>query len=407
MRMPGERYSAPEGASCGAPGGLGTTGEHRRPATPAAGIDEACDRCLAASLRRARLASTRDSPGVGPRVGSAEAGSRVERANLRLDEGADRLFSGRFTGSARREILGFGLTTTCSHGRFFPERLGDLPDPPSVLYANGDREHLRRLDAPGVTVVGSRNPTAYGVEAARTLSRELAAAGIVVISGMAFGIDQTVHSAALEAGGTTVAVLAGGAECASPRTLRGLFESIRARGLVLSEMPPGFVPRRWSFAVRNRIMAALGRMTVVVEARARSGALITCRDAAELGRDVGAVPGPITSDLSRGTNALLADGAAVVRSVDDVLDAVCGAGLVSAAPEADRRLDGAVEALDPNAAKLLEGVESGRGAVDELVASSGNLSAVLTGLGALETLGLIKRSSDGRYVTCRQRAARS
>ena len=177
-----------------------------------------------------------------------------------------------------------------------------------------------------MTVVGARRASSYGREVARELARELAAAGQVVVSGLAFGIDACAHRGALEGGGLTVAVLGCGADVSYPAAHRSLWRRVGELGLVLSELPPGTGAWRWTFPARNRIMAALAGMTVVVEAAERSGSLITADLAADLGRDLGAVPGPVGSRLSAGPNHLLAGGACVVRDAQDVLDAMLGAG---------------------------------------------------------------------------------
>ncbi len=188
-----------------------------------------------------------------------------------------------------------------------------------------------------MTIVGARRATSYGREVARELGRELAAAGMVVVSGLAFGIDACAHRGALDAG-RTIAVLGCGPDIAYPAAHRSLWRQICEKGLVISELPPGAAPWRWTFPARNRIMAALAGMTVVVEAAARSGSLITADLAADLGRDLGAVPGPVTSRASAGPNNLLAGGACVVRDAQDVLDAMLGAGA--------KRLDRGGPALD-------------------------------------------------------------
>ena len=185
-----------------------------------------------------------------------------------------------------------------------------------------------------MTVVGSRRATGYGRQVARDLSRELSTAGMIVVSGLAFGIDACAHRGALDAGGPTIAVLGCGPDTSYPAAHRSLWGRIAETGAVISELPPGSTPWRWSFPARNRVMAALAGMTVVVEAAARSGSLITADLAAELGRDLGAVPGPVTSRASAGPNELLAGGACVVRDAQDVLDAMLGAGV---RPSAARR----------------------------------------------------------------------
>ena len=180
--------------------------------------------------------------------------------------------------------------------------------------------------------------TPYGLEQARGLGRGLAAAGLTVVSGMALGVDAAAHVGALEVGGRTLAVLACGPEIAYPASKRRLHRAHRATGAVVAELPPGTPPRRWCFPARNRIIAALAQATVVVEAGERSGSLITAGQAADLGREVAAVPGLVTAPLAAGTNALIADGAQLVRGPRDVLELLFGAGRgrASGAPADDR-----------------------------------------------------------------------
>jgi DNA processing protein len=179
-----------------------------------------------------------------------------------------------------------------------------------------------------------------------------------------------------------------------PRAKRFLYERIVDSGLVVSELPPGSRPFRWTFPARNRIMAALSAMTVVVEGRHDSGSLITAGFAAELGREVGAVPGQVTSPLAEGPNALLADGAIVVRSTKDVLDAIFGPGHDIAPP------DRAAGRIEPRLRSLLAAVEQGRATVDDLTGELGDAGEVLGGLTELELLGLVRRAAGGRYVRC-------
>ena len=184
-----------------------------------------------------------------------------------------------------------------------------------------------------MAVVGARSCSPYGAQVARELARDLAAHGIVVVSGLARGIDGEAHRGALAAGGLTVAVLGCGIDRDYPRAHAQLASRIAESGLVVSEYPPGVEPAPWRFPARNRIVAGLAKATVVVEARERSGALITADFALELGRDVFAVPGEITSGLSKGTNDLIRQGATPLLAVDDVLDALGierGAGHVAA-----------------------------------------------------------------------------
>jgi DNA processing protein len=241
----------------------------------------------------------------------------------------------------------------------FPPLLAAIHDPPPELYVRGSAEdEFLRRDA--VAVVGARACSSYGRSVARSLGRELAAASLVVVSGMARGIDGEAHRGALDADGVTVAVLGCGIERDYPAAHAELARRICKRGLVVSEYEPGVEPAPWRFPARNRIIAGLCRATVVVEARERSGALITADFALEEGRDVLAVPGEITNSLSGGTNALLKLGAAPVTSAADVLE------LFDLSP-------GAVEHAEVGmvATALLERLADGALTADELVRSSG------------------------------------
>jgi DNA processing protein len=279
----------------------------------------------------------------------------------------------------------------CRHEFGFPDGLEDAADAPRALIGRGDPALLERLrpDA-AVTVVGARRASSYGREVAGELARELAAAGLVVISGLAFGIDACAHRGALEAG-LTVAVLGCGPDVAYPAAHRSLWRRIGESGLVLSELPPGTGAWRWTFPARNRIMAALAGMTVVVEAAERSGSLITADLAADLGRDLGAVPGPVGSRLSAGPNNLLAGGACVIRDAQDVLDAMLGPGA--------RRVQRSGPALESRQREVLGAIERGETTCDA-VAEDLDLSGAETAaaLAALEALGYVNCSLIGVYT---------
>jgi DNA processing protein len=278
----------------------------------------------------------------------------------------------------------------CRHDGRYPAALRDAADAPWALIGRGDPALLEGLRPEGVvTVVGARRASAYGREVARELARELAAAGLVVVSGLAFGIDACAHRGALE-GGLTFAVLGCGADVAYPAAHRSLWRQICERGLVLSELPPGTGAWRWTFPARNRIMAALAGMTVVVEAAERSGSLITADLAADLGRDLGAVPGPVGSRLSAGTNGLLAGGACVVRDAQDVLDAMLGAGA--------RRIERAGPPLDPVQLGALAALEEGAETCDAVATALGLGGAeAAAALAGLEALGYVTCSLVGAY----------
>jgi DNA processing protein len=217
-----------------------------------------------------------------------------------------------------------GIVTVSYGDAEYPAVLRTLKHPPPVLYTAGRVGLLRR---PAVAVVGSRRCSSYGRWAARTLARGLSRRGICVVSGMAFGIDAAAHEGALEGDGGTVAVLGGGPERSSPASLGHLYSRLREDQLVLSEFAPGTQPRPEFFPRRNRIVAGLSRGVVVVEAARRSGALITAHLALETGKDVFAVPGPIDSPSSAGTNQLIRDGAAPVLGDRDVAETLGLTGL--------------------------------------------------------------------------------
>jgi DNA processing protein len=291
----------------------------------------------------------------------------------------------------RDELAAAGCWACCRHDPLFPVGLMDAPDTPWALFGRGDAALLRRLTPDeAVTVVGSRRASSYGREVARELGRELALAGLVVISGLAFGIDACAHRGAIDSG-LTVAVLGCGADVAYPAAHRSLWRRIGECGLVLSELPPGSGAWRWSFPARNRIMAALSGMTVVVEAAERSGSLITADLAADLGRDLGAVPGPVSSRLSAGPNNLLAGGACLVRDAQDVLDAMLGPGV--------RRIEPAGPALEPRQRSVLEALELGAETCDAISTDLGlSGGETASALAALESLGYLNCSMVGVYT---------
>ena len=288
------------------------------------------------------------------------------------------------------ELLLAGCWACCRHGELYPDSLRDADDAPWALIGRGNPELLKALEPfEAVTIVGARRATSYGREIARELGRELAAAGMTVVSGLAFGIDGCAHRGALDAG-RTIAVLGCGPDVAYPASHRTLWRRVCEAGLVVSELPPGATPWRWTFPARNRIMAALAGMTVVVEAAKRSGSLITMDLAADLGRDLGAVPGPVTSRASAGPNALLASGAHVIRDAQDVLDAMLGPGR--------RPINHSGPSLDPELEVALAAVESGESTCDGVATATGiSGPAAATALARLELLGYLTCSSLGTY----------
>jgi len=363
----------------------------------------ACDDCLRRSDLIAAVAGRLD---VEWRRRSAPAGvlSLPDEVLASLDSTGRvaRRYAAFSAAGARTAIADAGLRAVCRCDAGYPERLRELADPPAVVHLAGRAEALE-LPA-SVAVVGARRGTGYGLEVARSLGRGLAAAGVPVVSGLAMGVDSAAHVGALEhippgpapsapsGGGPPIAVLAGGADVPYPPSRRGLYARIVEHGCVVSELPPGFTAYRWSFVARNRIIAGLAELTVVVEAAERSGSLTTADFAEQLGRPVGAVPGPVTSRFSAGANGLLAAGAGMVRDTRDVLDQLLG-------PEAPQRtqLPPAVP-IEPRLRRLLDVIERGHGSLAELATEPGESRQVLQDLTDLELRGLVRREFGGRYV---------
>jgi DNA processing protein len=354
----------------------------------------ACDECL---RRTDLVAATAARLDVEWRRRSAPAGvlSLPDEVLLALDGSGRtaRRYEAFAAEAARAEAARAGLELVCRCDAAYPDRLQELADPPAVLHVAGGVAALAADDA--VAIVGARRGTPYGLEVARGLGRGVASAGVSVVSGLALGVDSAAHIGALEHAAAPVAVLAGGADVPYPASRRGLYRRIVEQGCVVSELPPGFTPFRWNFVARNRLIAGLAALTVVVEATERSGSLTTADFAEQLGRPVGAVPGAVTSRFSSGTNALLAAGAAVVRDTRDVLDELLG-------PAAPDIVEGAaatpVVPLEPRLRRLLDAIERGNGSLAELATDPGDSRQVLQDLTDLELRGLVRREFGGRYV---------
>jgi DNA processing protein len=311
-----------------------------------------------------------------------------------------------------------GLAVLCRHTGDYPARLTDDRAAPAALYVAGGQDARSRLTSlvggagdgpapPAVAIVGTRRASPEGLEIAKALGRGLAAAKVTVVSGMALGIDSAAHAGALEVGGPTVAVLAGGADLPYPASKARLYSAILAAGgAVVSELPPGFRAFKWNFPARNRIIAALAPVTIVIEAAERSGSLITADLALELGREVAAVPGPVLSWRSRGTNALLRDGATLIRDAQDALDLVLGVDGARAALE--RAAGEAVPppaTLPPELRVLLAAVESGQDSLSALTEDIADAATVRAGLMELELHGLVRRTPGGRVLRTMRVAA--
>lgn len=282
-----------------------------------------------------------------------------------------------------------GVESLCRHSAGYPPRLARLPDAPAVLHVVGAPGRLRELvEAPVVSIVGARRCSPAGSRLARSLGRGCSASGVTVASGMALGVDAAAHAGALESGAATIAVLAGGPDRAYPARSRRLYGDIAAAGAVVSEMPPGTSSYRWGFPARNRLIAALAGLVVVVEAAERSGSLITADIAADLGVSVGAVPGAPGEPLAGATNELIRDGALLVRDAGDILEE-----LVGVRP----RVPDAVE-VPPELAEVARLVFEGVGTGEEIALRLGGETPVLAALTRLELLGVVERLGPGHYA---------
>jgi DNA processing protein len=284
----------------------------------------------------------------------------------------------------RRRLAADGITWVGREDTDYPQRLLTIHDPPVGVFVRGDGDMPQA--EPTVAIVGARACSPYGTTVARSLGRELAAAGVIVVSGLARGIDGAAHRGALEMG-TTLAVLGCGIDRDYPRAHASLAAEITAEGWVVSEYAPGVEPAPWRFPARNRIVAGLSDATVVVEARERSGALITADLALDEGREVLAVPGEITSQLSAGTNHLLRLGATPVTCAGDVLRAL---GVRAPPPPAAPALEARLDAIRAVVADAPTGA-------DEVVRRTGlDAARVAAALAELELLGVIEQA-DGLY----------
>jgi DNA processing protein len=324
----------------------------------------------------APLEFLRTIPGLNPAAASAIARGGISPGVRALEE-TERL----------------GARAVLADDPEYPALLRQIPEAPPVLFALGD---LTLLQRPAVAIVGSRDHTAYGAEVARALAWCAASAGIVVVSGMARGLDADAHTGALDSGGSTSGVLGNGLGVIYPAANRMLYQRVAASGLLLTEFPPGERPTAGSFPRRNRLISGLSRVAVVVEAAEGSGALITAGTALDQGREVMVVPGNITSPQSVGANRLIRDGAAPLLSSDDLLEHY---------PEAVRPAEGFAQ---PPTRPLPDGLgDDDRTVVDllglepvlldDLVGRSGRPAGeLLAALCALEIAGVVEQR-PGRW----------
>lgn len=347
---------------------------------------------LASHLRSAAVVRRR-FPSISGVFTAGEAGLR----SLGLDaREAKALASPGLTVRAERlvERLGKqGVEIVTIDDEAYPEYLREIFDPPLVLYCAGD---IRLLKEPAVAIVGARKPTPYGRAVSEKLAHDLAVRGLAIVSGMARGIDTAAHWGALK-GGKTIAVMGSGLERIYPRENKRVFEEIERKGVVISEFPPDSPPLGFHFPLRNRIISGLALALVVVEATRKSGSLISARLALEQNREVMAVPGAITSDLSRGTNWLLKTGAKLVASWEDVIEELPSPVREAVNQRGEETLE-SPPALDSREEKIYGMLRNdAQKHIDVLVEESGmSVSEVLSLLLQLELKGVIYQN-PGKY----------
>jgi len=360
------------------------------------------------------------TPGIGPRLhgallehfGSAQAAAEAPTSAL-LDvsgigpDTARRVHEARSQTDPQGELdraAAAGVRVLVRGDSAYPPALGYLHNAPPVLYAKGT---LEAEDAQAITLVGTRRCSLYGADQAERLAGGLARAGFTVVSGLARGIDSAAHRGALAAGGRTLAVLGNGLGTVYPPENARLADAVVERGALMSEFPMAAEPAAENFPRRNRLLAALGLGTVVVEAGRRSGALITARFAAELGKEVFAVPNRVDAPGAAGVHALIRDGAKLVESVTDILDEFPDLEVPAGAAAADAPHQETLAlkaSLSPEEARLLEVLDGDPAGVDALASRSGlDAAHVSGGLTLLELKGFVRAMPGGRFVLRRQK----
>jgi DNA processing protein len=344
-------------------------------------------------------------PGIGPvrfaalveRFGSAAGALAAPVEFLGAVEGISAAVADGIASASRKEaaraleqLAGLGGVMLGCDQPGYPALLRVLDDAPACLFALG---RLELLDHPAVAIVGSRSHTRYGADVCLELGKAAAAAGLVVVSGMARGLDALAHTGALDANGGTIGVLGHGLGRVYPPGNRPLFDRVIEHGLLLTEYPPYLPPGPGSFPRRNRLISGLARVTVVVEAKKKSGALQTVGWAQTQGREVMAVPGPITSPVSEGTNGLIREGAAPLLELDDLLTHYPEIHRPRAAPAATGSSD-----LSPVENSILNALWAGSQRLEDLVEASGApVADALDAVSALELAGRIRQRAGGWY----------
>jgi DNA processing protein len=358
--------------------------------------DGACERCLRRSWLLGELSRVLD-------YNCRADGRLVELLALEDDELVQAL-GGRKREELLRRHADFraselarveGVAPLCRHDRRYPRGLVGA-EAPRMLHVAGGIERLGELSTkPVVAILGSRPATDYGIEIAGSLARGLAASGVSVVSDLDDSIASAVHAAVLEAGGVPLVVLGNGLGAPVATRRRSLLEQLTRTGCAVSELPYGARTRVWGSAAAKRTLAALGTVAIAVEADDDPRALRGARAAQAFEKPLGAVPGRVTSPVSRGTHALLREGAQLIRDVSDVLELLYEAeGRSAVRPPLTVRLAD----LEPRLLRTLEQVGAGRDTVEKLTASDASVSEVMRALGELESSGHLTRGDGGRYV---------
>jgi DNA processing protein len=331
----------------------------------------------AAEVLRATPAQLAEVPHIGEHTAR-----QLHEAMSRVDVDAEVALLARY----RVHLLMLGTPA-------YPASLATIVDPPHLLYVRGA---LLSKDASAVALVGSRGCSTYGRRIAERLARGLVHAGFTIVSGLARGIDGVAHRAALEAGGRTIAVLAGGLSSIYPPEHGDLAQEVEQSGAVLTEAAMDQAPQAGMFPARNRLISGLSQAAIIIEAAERSGALITASHAADQGRLVMAVPGPVDSPASGGTNHLIRKGAILVRSVEDVLEELQGTTPSSAAPQAEPEVE-----LEPEHRRIWEFLAKEPRHLDDMAQQLGlNVPQLSGALMMLEMKRVVRRLPGNRYERC-------
>lgn len=277
---------------------------------------------------------------------------------------------------------------------YYPQSLRNLVDAPICLYIKGDRNLINFQKNLFVSIVGTRRPTAYGQTVTKGFAEKLSAAGIIIVSGMAMGIDAYAHTAALTVKGTTIAVLGCGVDMPYPRQNYFLYERIiKSGGLVISEFPPGMFAQKGTFVSRNRLISGLSQVTLVVEGAENSGSLITARCAAEQGKEIFAIPGAIDSELSIGPHLLIKEGAQIATSVQDIFDVL----VINTTYSTKKNRESLLENVSKEEKEIIELLYKQPQTIEEFsLIYAHPMPVLLQQITILEIKGIITKRTDGK-----------